>query len=75
MTSVGQLGCVSPERYKECLNDEKLADILIANTKLAATSPKFIETPAFFIDVVQFTELYTADAISIKHALKSSNTR
>jgi protein-disulfide isomerase len=77
LTSIGQLGGVSPERYKECLNDEKLADILIANTKLAATSPKFIGTPAFFINGVQFTEPYTADAISraIEHALKTSNTR
>ena len=77
LTSIGQLGGVSPERYKECLNDEKLADILIGNTKLAATSPKFIGTPAFFINGVQFTEPYTADAISraIEQALKTSNTR
>ncbi|WP_316354732.1 DsbA family protein [Candidatus Trichorickettsia mobilis] len=77
LTSIGQLGGVSPERYKECLNNEKLADILIANTKIAATSPKFIGTPAFFINGVQFTEPYTADAISraIEHALKTSNTR
>lgn len=73
LTNIGQLGGISAERYQECLSNEKLSAALLANTKLAATSPKFVGTPAFFINGVQFTGRYSVDGISraIEQALNA----
>ena len=74
LTNIGQLGGVSPESYAKCLNDDALGAILIANTQSIAKFPKFVGTPAFFINGVYFTSPYTVDALanSIELALKKS---
>lgn len=64
LTSIGQLGGVSPDKYTECLNNNNLVEQLIKNTKIASKSPKFVGTPAFFINDVQFTSAYSAQGLS-----------
>ena len=64
LTNIGQLGGLSPEKYSECLNDNTLVERLISNTKIAAKAPKFIGTPAFFINGEQYNGAYSLDAIS-----------
>ncbi|AAU03589.1 DsbA family protein [Rickettsia typhi] len=63
LTDIGQLGGISPEEYKQCLNSDKITETLIANTNLVAKAPKFIGTPSFFVNGVQ-TENYSIDNIS-----------
>ncbi len=74
LTNIGQIGGVSAESYANCLNNERLIEVLINNTKVAAKSPKFIGTPAFFINGVQFTNPYTVAALSksIEDALNNT---
>jgi len=76
LKSIGQLGGVSEEQYVACLHNEKLAEVLIANTKLVAMEPRFNGTPAFFINGVQFTAPYTVDYISkaIDQALEATHS-
>ncbi|MGI4775584.1 MAG: thioredoxin domain-containing protein [Janthinobacterium lividum] len=64
LTNIGQLGGISPEKYSKCLGDNKLAELLITNSKIAAKSPKFIGTPAFFVNGLQFGGTYSVDGIS-----------
>ncbi|WP_347939199.1 DsbA family protein [Rickettsia oklahomensis] len=63
LTDIGQLGGISPEEYQQCLNSEKITEILIANTNLVAKVPKFIGTPSLFVNGVQ-TKNYSIDNIS-----------
>lgn len=64
LTNIGQLGGISPEKYSECLNDNSLVEKLINNTKLAAKSPRFMGTPAFFINGEQYDGAYSVEGIS-----------
>lgn len=75
LTNIGQLGGVYAESYANCLNDEHIIELLVSNTRVAAKSPKFVGTPAFFINGVQFTNPYTAEALSksIEDALNNLN--
>ena len=59
LTNIGSLGGVSPENFSGCLNDQDKIKTLMENTKLAASLPKFVGTPSFFINGKQFTERYT----------------
>ncbi|AFC70492.1 protein-disulfide isomerase [Rickettsia australis str. Cutlack] len=63
LTDIGQLGGVTPEEYKQCLNSDKITETLIANTNFVAKAPKFIGTPSFFVNGVQ-TGNYSIDSIS-----------
>lgn len=74
LTNIGQLGGVSAESYAKCLNDQYISTVLLANTKLATTSPKFMGTPAFFLNGQQVVEGYTFEALSniIDKALSSN---
>ena len=63
LTDIGQLGGVSPEEYKQCLNSDKITETLIANTNFVAKATKFIGTPSFFVNGVQ-TGNYSIDNIS-----------
>ncbi len=75
LTNIGQLGGTSPEKYASCLNDDQLTTFLISNTQLVAKLPKFVGTPAFFINGNYFTNPYTTEALSksIDEALKNSS--
>ncbi|RYE06603.1 MAG: protein-disulfide reductase [Rickettsiaceae bacterium] len=64
LTNIGQLGGVSPQKYSECLANNELVELLISNSKLVAREPKFIGTPAFFINGVQFISNYSVEGIS-----------
>ena len=64
LTNIGQLGGLSPEKYSQCLNDNSIVEQLISNTKIAAKAPKFIGTPAFFMNGEQFNGAYSVEAIS-----------
>ena len=64
LTNIGIMGGVSAEQYAMCLNDESKIKDLIENTKLLAKEPRFIGTPAFFINGKQFTKQYTVEELT-----------
>ena len=64
LTNIGTLGGVSPEKYAACLNDGASIQTLMENTRLVVKEPKFVGTPSFFINGVQFTKPYTFDELS-----------
>lgn len=64
LNNLAQLGGVSLELYQKCLGDENLTQLLIENTRLVTSTPRFVGTPAFFINGVQFLEGYTFEALS-----------
>jgi protein-disulfide isomerase len=66
LTSIGQIGGVSPESFEKCLKDDKIAKILLENTNFISQSPKFIGTPAFFINSEPVSEGYGLDILSKK---------
>ncbi len=76
LTDIGQLGVVTPEEYKKCLSDDKITETLIANTNFVTKAPKFIGTPAFFVNGVQ-TENYSINSISaaIDKAIEESKNK
>ncbi|HJD61272.1 MAG TPA: DsbA family protein [Rickettsia endosymbiont of Columbicola hoogstraali] len=76
LTDIGQLGGVTPEEYKKCLSDDKIAETLIANTSFITKAPKFIGTPSFFVNGVQ-TENYSINSISaaIDKAIEKSKNK
>lgn len=76
LADIGQLGGVTPEEYKQCLSNDKITEILIANTNFVARSPKFIGTPSFFVNGVQ-TENYGIANISaaIDKAIEESKNK
>lgn len=64
LTNIGVVGGVSAEQYAMCLNDKSKIKDLIENTKLLAKEPRFIGTPAFFINGKQFTKQYTVEELA-----------
>lgn len=64
LTNIGSLGGVSPEEFSKCLNDQDKIKILMENTKLVTSVPKFVGTPSFFINGEHFQERYTVDELS-----------
>ena len=77
LTNIGQLGGISAESYAKCLGDEKIADLLVTNSKIAARSTKFVGTPSFFINGAQYTNSYTLKGLSdaLELAIKESNPK
>ncbi|MFY9589247.1 DsbA family protein [Rickettsia endosymbiont of Halotydeus destructor] len=63
LTSIGQIGGISPEAYKQCLSNDKITEILLANTNFIAKTPNFKGTPSFFINGVPI-EGYAVNNIS-----------
>lgn len=76
LTNIASLGGISPEEYSACIADEQISKTLIENTALPAKNPKFVGTPAFFINGEYFTKSYTFEDLSaaIDKALKESNS-
>ncbi len=76
LTNIGQLAGITPEQYARCLNDENLAELLIANREVAANSPGFIGTPSLFFNGVLLTEAHNMESLSksIDKALQDNNT-
>ncbi len=66
LTNIGQLGGVSPEQYKTCLEDKTLGNVLMSNTKLIARTPGFAGTPAFVINNQLFTGSFSIEEISAR---------
>jgi len=64
LTNIAGLGGVSPEEFAKCLNDQDKTKILMDNTQLVASMPKFIGTPSFFINGEQFAGRYTMEDLS-----------
>jgi protein-disulfide isomerase len=50
LTNIGQIGGVSPEQFKSCIQDEKLGNDIMVNTKLISRTPGFVGTPVFIIN-------------------------
>ncbi|WP_253308173.1 MULTISPECIES: DsbA family protein [unclassified Rickettsia] len=65
LTNIGQIGGISPEVYQQCLSNDKITEILLANTNFVAKAPKFIGTPSFFVNGVQIEQGYTINNISV----------
>ncbi len=65
LTNIGQIGGISPETYQQCLSNDKITEILLANTNFVAKAPKFIGTPSFFVNGVQIEQGYTINNISV----------
>jgi len=76
LTNIGKLGGVSAESYANCLNNEQILDTLMSNSKFVMMSPRFIGTPAFFINGVQFTKPFSIDVLSaaIEDAIKNAQS-
>jgi protein-disulfide isomerase len=74
LTNIGTLGGISAEAYQRCLDNPQMSDMLLANSKLAMSSPKFVGTPAFFINGVQFTQPFAFEFLSkaIEDAINST---
>jgi len=74
LTNIAGIGGVSAESYAKCLNDEKILETLLANTKLVADFPHFLGTPSFFVNGKLITTGYSVETISkvIDEALKNS---
>jgi hypothetical protein len=55
-------------------NDTKILDMLMSNSKFVMAAPRFIGTPAFFINGVQFTKPFSFDLLSeaIDDAIKDT---
>ena len=77
LTNIGKLGGISAESYENCLNNERILDTLMSNSKFVMTSPRFIGTPAFFINGVQFTKPFSIDLLSgaIEDAIRSDSKK
>lgn len=64
LTNIAALGGITPEKYSACLNDTKIIHTLMENTQLIAKEPRFIGTPAFFINGEHYTKPYTLEDLS-----------
>lgn len=64
LSNIGKLGGVSAESYQRCLDDPKISDMLMSNSRLVMSAPRFIGTPAFFINGVQFTKPFAFEFLS-----------
>ncbi len=79
LTNIGQLGGITPEKYSTCLNDEKIRDHLVLQSKQFSDkmSAKIPGTPAFIINGTFLNQPHSFNAISaeleklIKNAPKS----
>jgi protein-disulfide isomerase len=76
LTNIGQLGGVSPDQYAQCLNDEKMREHLIMQSKNLAEklATKLVGTPAFIINGQLMTQPHSFNAISgeIEKLLKAN---
>ncbi len=79
LINIAQIGGVSSETYSKCLSDNKIVEILLANTNLAASSRGFVGTPSFFINGVLINSYNLAslskkiDQILENNSIKSKN--
>lgn len=64
LTNIGQVGGVSQDEYKKCLENKDLIKILKENTQFIVSLPKFIGTPTFVINGKHYTKQYSVDALS-----------
>lgn len=64
LLSIAQFGGVSEEDYNKCLEDKQLLEMFLRNTKFISDAPKFVGTPAFFINGVQYLKGYSIDYLS-----------
>lgn len=64
LIKIAKLGGISTEEYEKCLDDDTLKSLLISNSRKIYKFPKFIGTPAFFINGEQFTGAYSVEDLS-----------
>lgn len=66
LTSLGQIGGISPDQYRQCLNDINIRDGLIVQSRKLAEKfkPKVVATPAFILNGVFLPAPYSFEAIS-----------
>jgi protein-disulfide isomerase len=50
LTNIGQLGGITAEQYKSCIEDEKIGNEIMANGKLITRTRGFVGTPVFIIN-------------------------
>jgi len=79
LTTIGEIGGLTKEKYEACLKDNCIASILIENNRAALTHPKFKSspgTPAFFINGKKHEEPYSAEILSkaLDKALEEAET-
>lgn len=64
LTNIGMLGGVNAEKFGQCLQDEKMINSLMENTKLIASEPNFVGTPAFIINGEFHLKSYSVEDLS-----------
>lgn len=64
LTNIGMLGGVNAEQFAQCLQDEKMINSLMENTKLIGSEPNFIGTPAFIINDKFHLKSYSVEDLS-----------
>lgn len=64
LLSIAQFGGVSEEAYNKCLEDKQLLEMFLKNTKFISEAPKFVGTPAFFVNGVQYLKGYSLEYLS-----------
>lgn len=65
LIEIGGKEGLSKAEYEQCLKDDQLVKMLLANTNLANSSPNFMGTPAFFINAVPVTGGYKLNNLII----------
>jgi protein-disulfide isomerase len=64
LIKMGELGGIPKDKFNSCLEADTIPTLLIENAKEISKLPKFIGTPTFFINGVQYTNAYTLDSLS-----------
>lgn len=64
LVNLARMSGLSAEKYKECLEDRDLANILMSNSKLIASTPGFVGTPVFVVNNVVHKGDFSLDTLS-----------
>jgi protein-disulfide isomerase len=77
ITNIGQMGGVSADEFQKCLNDEKIGNAVMNNTKLFSRTPGLVGTPVIMINNNIHTSHFSLDSLSsaIDNELKLVETK
>lgn len=64
LINMGKLAGVSPEKYNECENNQKMIEFLLNNARIIGEHPEIVGTPAFFINGKLYKDAYSLEGLS-----------